>query len=160
MPAISFDLGTSPICSISLDCLFDTCAAVSSGTLTFHQWVITSYPNIVHSYKQFDDANPFRAIKLVGAIKDPADFDEDAHGKLTAVVRYHMPYTDSDSNPTALCIALGTDVSINTIFGWPAIEDFGIAMRLKPDSFFSSVLNHTFELHRIEATSGLPVGWC
>jgi hypothetical protein len=40
--------------------------------------------------------------------------------------------------------------------GWPAIEEFGIEMRLATKSFFSSILNHTFELQRIEARSGRP----
>jgi hypothetical protein len=119
---------------------------VSTGNLTFHRWIITTYPEIVHSYEEFDDTHPFEAIKLVGAISDPANFNEEAHGKLTAVVRYHMPYTDSDSSPTALCIALGSDVAVNTILGWPTITDFQIALRVVPPcSFFSSVLNHTFD---------------
>jgi hypothetical protein len=132
---------------------------VSTGNLTFHQWIVTTYPAIVHSYEEFDDTHPFEAIKLVGAISDPAHFNKEAHGKLTAVVRYHMPYTDSDFSPTALCIALGSDVAVNTILGWPTITDFQIALRLVPPcSFFSSVLNHTFEYSQSEATSGLPTG--
>ena len=132
---------------------------MSTGNLTFHRWIITTYPELVHSYEEFDDAHPFEAIKLVGAISDPANFNEEAHGKLTAVVRYHMPYTDSDSNPTALCIALGSDVSVNTILGFPTITDFQIELRLRPPlSFYSSVLNHAFEFSQSEAKSGLPLG--
>jgi hypothetical protein len=94
MPAITFDLGLGPGPSVSLVCLYDTCAAVCSGNLLFHQWVIISYPEVVHSFEQFDDSNPFEAIKLVGALKDPAEFDAATHGQLTAVVRYHLPYPD------------------------------------------------------------------
>jgi hypothetical protein len=124
--------------------------------LLFHQWVISTYPDLVHSFEQFDDANPFEAIKLLGAVQDPASFDEEAHGRLTAMVRYRMPYTDSASHPTVLCIALGADVSVNTILGWPAIEDLGITLCLKTKSFFSSTLNHTFPLERVAAPCGLP----
>jgi hypothetical protein len=94
-----------------------------------HQWVITTYPNLVHPYEQFDDSSPFEAIKIVGVIKYPANFEEETHGKLTAVVRYDLVYTDADSNRTVLCIALGADVSVNMILGWPAIEDLGLALR-------------------------------
>jgi hypothetical protein len=158
MPAITFDLGTSPDHGVSLVCLYDTCAAVSSGNLLFHQWVITTYPELVHSFVQFDDSNPFEAIKLVGAIKDPDDFNEETHGRLTAVVRYRLPYTDDESNPVVLCIALGTDVSVNTILGWPAIEDLDIEPRFKSNLFVSSTLNHSFRLERVSAPFGLPAG--
>ncbi len=158
MPAITFCLGKSPDDSVSLVCLYDTCAALSTGNLLFHQWVVTTFPELVHSFVQFDDANPFEAIKLVGAVKDPADFDEETHGKLTAVVRYNLPYTDNDSHPIALCIALGADVSVNTILGWPAIEDLGIEMRIKENKFYSSTLDCTFHLERITAPFGLPEG--
>jgi hypothetical protein len=120
---------------------------------------VTTYPEIVHSYEEFDDSQPFEAIRLVGAISDPAEFDEDTHGKLTAIVRYHMPYTDRDSSPTALCIALGSDVAVNTILGFPTITDFEIELRLRsPRSFYSSVLDHTFTFSQSEAKSGLPGG--
>ena len=159
LPTITIDLGTTTSCPVSLDCLYDTCAAVSTGNLTFHRWIITTYPELVHSYEEFDDAHPFEAIKLVGAISDPANFTEEAHGKLTAIVRYHMPYTDRESSPTALCIALGADVAVNTILGWPTITDFHIALRLDPPcQFFSSVLDQPFDYSRCEATSGLPPG--
>jgi hypothetical protein len=56
-----------------------------------------------------------------------------------------MPYTDCDSSPTALCIALGSDVAVNTILGFPTITDFEIELRLRsPRSFYSPVLDHTF----------------
>jgi hypothetical protein len=159
MPAITFDLGTPPDPSISLVCLYDTCAAVCSGNLLFHQWVITTYPELVHSFEQFDDSNPFEAIKLVGALKDPAEFDVATHGQLTAVVRYHLPYlTIPDESTAVLCLALGADVSVNTILGWPAIEDLGIDLRLKSESFFSTTFHRSFPLGRVTAPCGLPEG--
>jgi hypothetical protein len=159
MPAITFDLGTPPAPSVSLVCLYDTCAAVCSGNLLFHQWVITTYPELVHSFEQFDDSNPFEAIKLVGALKDPAEFDVASHGQLTAVVRYHLPYlTIPDDSTAVLCIALGADVSVNTILGWPAIEDLGIDLSLKSEMFFSSAFHRSFPLSRVAAPYGLPDG--
>jgi hypothetical protein len=142
-----------------LVCLYDTCAAVCSGNLLFHQWVITSFPELVHSFEQFDDSNPFEAIKLVGALKDPAAFDVATYGRLTAVVRYHLPYeTVPDRSAAVLCIALGTNVSVNTILGWPAIEDLGINLQLKSKQFFSTTLHCPFPLSRVTAPCGLPEG--
>ena len=70
-------------------------------------------------------------------MKDPAEFDVTTHGQLTAVVRYHLPYmtVPSGDSATVLCIALGADVSVNTILGWPAIEDLGIELRLEVEMF-------------------------
>jgi hypothetical protein len=50
--------------------------------------------------------------------------------------------------------------AINTILGWPTITDFQIALcvTIPPCSFFSSVLNHTFDYSQSEALSGLPPG--
>jgi hypothetical protein len=159
MPAITLDLGVPPDPSVSLVCLYDTCAAVCSGNLLFHQWVITTFPELVHSYEQFDDSNPFEAIKLVGALKDPAEFDVASHGQLTAVVRYHLPYvTIPDDSATVLCIALGADVSVNTILGWPAIADLGLELRLKSELFFSTTFHQSFPLSRVAAPCGLPDG--
>jgi hypothetical protein len=121
--------------------------------------VITSFPELVHSFEQFDDSNPFEAIKLVGALKDPADFDVATYGRLTAVIRYHLPYvTIPDGSAAVLCIALGDDVSVNTILGWPAIEDLGIDLRLKSEQFFSTTFHRSFPLSRVTAPCGLPEG--
>jgi len=159
LPAITIELGPSLPSTVSLVCLYDTCAAVCSGNLLFHQWVITSYPDLVHSFEQFDDSNPFEPIKLVGAITDPADFDVATHGQLTAVVRYHLPYTVAPSGaPTVLCIALGADVAVNTILGWPAIEDLEIELRIRKEMFYSPILCTPFTLTRAAAPLGLPDG--
>ena len=159
MPAITVNLGHSLDAAVSLVCLYDTCAAVCSGNLLFHQWVITTYPDLVHSFEQFDDANPFEPIKLVGAIKNPADFDATAHGQLTAVVRYHLPYTIVPSGESPiLCIALGADVAVNTILGWPVIEDLEIELRIRKEMFYSTILCTPFTLTREAAPLGLPDG--
>jgi hypothetical protein len=159
MPAITVNLGHSLDAAVSLVCLYDTCAAVCSGNLLFHQWVITTYPDLVHSFEQFDDANPFEPIKLVGAITNPADFDAAAHGQLTAVVRYHLPYTIVPSGESpVLCIALGADVAVNTILGWPVIEDLEIELRIRKEMFYSTTLCTPFTLTREAAPLGLPDG--
>jgi hypothetical protein len=51
MPAITVDLGHSLDAAVSLVCLYDTCIAVCSGNLLFHQWVITTYPDFTTSVR-------------------------------------------------------------------------------------------------------------
>jgi hypothetical protein len=81
------------------------------------------------------------------------------YGRLTAVVRYHLPYATIPTGSAAiLCIALGADVSVNTILGWPAIEDLGIDLRLKSEQFFSTTFHRSFPLSRVPVPCGLPDG--
>ena len=54
---------------------------------------MSEWPDLVAELISFDDANPFQPIKLGGDIRDPSDFAAADHGTLTAVVRYHTPYT-------------------------------------------------------------------
>ena len=159
LPAIPFGVGCDAD-NIALMCLYDTCAAITSGNLSYHKWIVSKYPHLVHSFEQFDDSNPFEAIKLVGAVKDTSDLSASDHGKLTAVVRYHTPYEDDQGHPIQLNVALGDDVTVNTILGWPTIKDLGIQMRVKEGCFYSSVLNLEFNLEQVEAQLGVPEhGW-
>ena len=47
----------------------DTCAAMNTGNLLVHQWIISNYPSIVIDYCEHDDANPFEPISLKCAIE-------------------------------------------------------------------------------------------
>jgi hypothetical protein len=63
---------------------------------------------------------------------------------------FRAPYTDNAYIPTALCVALGPNVSVNMILG--------IELRLATQSFFISTLNCAFRLKRVAAPVGLPAG--
>ena len=56
-----------------------------------HQWLMTTYPEIVAEYIQFDDSDPFQPLQLECAVSDLSAV-EDNHGKLTAIVRYWTQY--------------------------------------------------------------------
>ena len=59
---------------MDLGCLFDCCAAVSSGfkvnSLVSYDWTTWG---MVHSSENFNDHNPLETIKLTGAIWDPTN---------------------------------------------------------------------------------------
>ena len=59
-------------------------------------------PEIVHSFEEFNGANPFEPIKLCGAITDPSAYNQEKHGILSAVVRYNTPYILSTDEPFIL----------------------------------------------------------
>jgi hypothetical protein len=64
--------------------LMDTCGALNTGYLPFHQWIMSERPLFVAKYLAFDDTNPFNPVKLGGAIRNPNNFDATNHGNLTA----------------------------------------------------------------------------
>ena len=92
LPGIELWFGTSPANEISFICHMDTCAAMNTGNLTVHQWLMTKYPHLVAEYIQYDDSSPFEPLKLHCAVEDLVSI-ESLHGKLTAIVRYWIQYT-------------------------------------------------------------------
>jgi len=87
LPAIEFRFGSRIDDEICFLCHIDTCAAMNTGNLLVHQWIITKHPYIVSSYEQFDDENQFDPLSLSCAVT--MDEISATYGKLTAVVTYH-----------------------------------------------------------------------
>ena len=54
-----FRFGTYYDDEVLFPCHLDSCAAMNTNMLVLHQWIITSYPEIVQSYEQFDNNTPF-----------------------------------------------------------------------------------------------------
>ena len=156
LPHITFDLGANASTDPTLCGLMDTCGALNTGYLLFHLWLKSERPDLVAEFISFDDANPFEPIKLGGAIRDPADFDASDHGNLTAVIRYYTPYTDLSGCPITMSLALGTDVTVNTIFGLPMLCDLDSIISLRSNTLHSRTLNVDFPISRAAATFGLP----
>lgn len=157
LPHITFQLGAD-VDTASLAGLMDTCGALNTGFLPFHQWLMSERPDLVAEFVSFDDANPFEIVKLGGAILDPANFDAEHHGNLTAVIRYYTPYSDTNGNPVTISFALGNDVSVNTIFGLPLLHDLDPVIDLGTNSLVSRTLKETFPITRSAVTHGLPTG--
>jgi hypothetical protein len=158
LPHIEFNLGSDASLDPSLLGLMDTCGALNTGYLTFHLWLKSERPDLVAEFISFDDENPFEPIKLSGAISDPADFDASNHGNLTAVIRYYTPYTDTSGSPITISFALGSDVTVNTIFGLPMLCDLDVVISLRSNSMQSRTLNLEFPITRSAAAFGLPAG--
>jgi hypothetical protein len=136
----------------------DTCGALNTGYLPFHQWLMCQHPEIVAEYIAFDKSNPFEPIKLGGAIRDPDNFDGSTHGNLTAVIRYLTPYTDLPGNPITFSFALGHNITVNTIFGLPMLCDLDCTISLRSNSLHSAILALTLPITRASARHGLPDG--
>jgi len=158
LPHITLTLGSDIASDPELTGLMDTCGALNTGYLLFHQWLMSERPDLVAEYIQFDDTNPFEPIKLGGAIRNPADFTNADHGNLTAVIRYFTPYHDADGSPITLSFALGSDVTVNTIYGLPMLCDLDSIINLRSNSLHSRALTLDFPIARAAACFGLPDG--
>lgn len=159
LPTFHLTLGKAGNGSINLGCLFDSCAAVSSGYKLFHWYLMSKYPEIVHSYEEYDNSeNPFQPIKLAGAVRDKAGGGKDILGELTAVIRYHTPYKTHDGKPCIISFALSDDVTVNTIVGWPTISTLGMTMSAPDGVLTSTLTNQKFTLTAQEPKLGLPPG--
>jgi hypothetical protein len=156
LPHLVVTLGLAPATSFLLSGPMDTCGALNTGYLPYHQWVMSEHPTIVTEYSAFNDTNPFEPVKLGGAIRDPDDFDATNHGNLTAVIRYHTPYLDPAGAPVTLSFALGMDVTVNCIFGLPMLCALDSVISLTANILHSRTLNHDFPITRAAAVVGLP----
>ena len=133
----------------------DSCAALNVGNLLVHQYIITRYPDLVDSYEEYSDENPFQPVLLDCAVEDLTPRD-DAHGKLTAVVRYKSCYTDTNGKPILISFGLGKDVAVNAIVGIPFIKQWGLVLNFPKAQIESELTNVIFDMVFKEAKPGLP----
>jgi len=157
LPAIEAKFGTCEENEIVFRCHIDTCAAMNTGNLAIHQWIITNYPEIVSEYIQYDDAHPFDPIQLQCAVKDLEKAKQD-HGMLTAIVRYKSRYLTGDGNPLIISFGLGSSVAVNAIIGLPTIKAWACIIDFTNDTMSSALLGLRFKLHSAPANAGLPSG--
>jgi hypothetical protein len=152
LPHIRLNLGSSDDTALSV--LFDSGAALSSGYLPYHLWIMRENPDLVASFERFDDSNPFEPIKLGGAIRHPDDYKESLHGQLTAIIRYKTPYVDHDGNSIRISFGLGNDMTVNTILGMPFIKDLGMIPNFRAGSVTCEDSAATFAISYQETSFG------
>jgi hypothetical protein len=153
LPHIRLRVGPSD--DTSLSALFDSGAALSSGYLPYHLWIMREHPDLVASFERFDDANPFEPIKLGSAIRHPEDdYNESLHGQLTAIIRYKTPYVNTDRNPVHISFSLGNDMTVNTILGMPTIKDSGMIPFFRAGSVTCKDTSATFTIDCHETKCG------
>jgi len=148
LPTIEIQLGpTANTSPYTLPTLLDTCASITSGSYAFHKRIAQAYPACVAFFVESDDdLDPFEVIRLTGAIyedEDAAALELSRRGCLRAVVSYNMHYKHSDGGPCVLNIALGTDVSVDTIVGWPFIQAVDGLIDARNYTFLARELSNT-----------------
>ena len=127
---------------------------MNTGSLTLHQWIITTYPAIVASYEQFDDASPFQPIGFDCAV--PSADASSISNQLTAVVTYKTRYVDTAGTPVELSFGLGKAIKVNAIIGLPTFKKWKLILDLDANRATSKILGVYFDLCFEHAAKGLP----
>ena len=156
LPAAVFRFGSTDTNEIPFSCHIDTCAAMNTGNLRLHQWIMTEYPEIVESYEEYTDANPFNPIALDCAV--PVSNQDDNSNKLTAVVTYKTRYVDKSGKKLTISFGLGESISVNAILGLPTIKSLKLVLDIDGGRAISKVLDIYFDLVFQNAASGFPAG--
>ena len=121
LPSVTLRFGTSDNDEILFSCHLDTCAAMNTGNMLLHMWLMTKFPQIVVSFERCNDPTPFQPISLDCAIPLP---DRDAcMNRLTAVVVYRTRYSLSDGTPATVAFGLGDNTTVNAILGIPTLKN-------------------------------------
>lgn len=154
LPGIEMWFGKNEDSEVGFLCHLDTCAAMNTGNLRVHQWLMTQYPDIVAEYLQYDDETPFEPLQLQVAIKD-VEKAESKHGKLTAIVRYHLRYKQGN-NKCFLSFGLGSGVTVNSIIGIPTMRQWGGLFDFGTNVFTAQSLNTKFSLKYEVTAQDLP----
>ena len=69
--------------------LVDTGAAINSGYLDYHLWVMSQCPEMVAEFLQCGPDTDYDVVQLLAALDlDPSHLSS-THGQMTAVIRYH-----------------------------------------------------------------------
>lgn len=158
LPGVEMRLGTTDDTEVTFICHVDTCAAMSTGNLQLHEWIMTTYPDIVAEYIQYDDNNPFEPIQLSCAVQDLNTVQAE-HGKLTAIVRYWTRYKVGDSEKhMILSFGLGAGVAVNTIIGLPTLRQWGSSIDLGSNMLTAPALKIKFQMHYEPTKLGIPIG--
>ena len=155
LPGILIRCGTEDKNESSFVCLVDTCAAMNTGNLKVHQWIMTQYPEIVAEYVQYDDEQPFQPLKLECAVKDIPTQD-DLSGNLTAIVRYWTRYTEPNGQRAVFSFGLGRDIAVNSIIGVPTIRKWGMSMCFMSNTITAHHIKVKFSTVYERSKNGLP----
>ena len=157
LPGILVRVGLEQDSDMCFMCHVDSCAAMNTGNLLLHQYLITQHPHLVAEYIQYDDSHPFEPIQLQCAVDDNAT-DLADQNKLTAIVRYHTPYTDAEGKPVLLSFGLGAHVAVRSILGKPTLKAWQCSIDFGTDKLICPTLGRRFDMHYETARQGLPSG--
>jgi hypothetical protein len=121
LPHISIPIGHDQQTKFSLSVAYDTCAACNVGFAGHHLPIAERYPELVKSLTY--TADKYSPLTLSGIVHgDEEKTSKQPSAILPIVIEYWMPFLTKEGHKTTLKIALGNQVSVNTIIGMPMIR--------------------------------------
>ena len=64
LPSIEMRFGLDSSAETCFACHVDSCAAINTWNKLVHEWIMTTFREIVCSYEQFDNENLFEPLRL------------------------------------------------------------------------------------------------
>ena len=130
------------------------------GNLALHQWIITTKPEIVHNYIQFDDENPFYSIIFKCTLGQDSNvpLPDKLDGKLTAIVTYKTRYVDENDKSVNLSFGLGRDFAVNDTIFKPTLKTCKFIVNFYSNYLISNWLHTKFPMTYKITNSGMPPG--
>jgi hypothetical protein len=156
LPAVVMRLGKCDKSEVPVAFNIDTCAGMNTGNLDIHKYVITNFPECVHSYEEYNDENPFTPISLEGVTTDTESVENFETGKLTALVRYYTRYINEKEDHELLCFGLGRGIAVNGLIGLPTLRAWKMVIDLDENRVYSKSMRLQWKMEFIDAARGLP----
>jgi hypothetical protein len=102
--------------SPSIRAIIDTAAALTTGNLHFFAKIAKTFPHTVAAIYAPKDYAP---ITLSGIVERNG---ESITTELSVAFKFKLPYFTKDGNATTFMVAVGPNVTVNTILGLPFIK--------------------------------------
>ena len=74
--------------------LFDIGAAMNTGYLNYHLWVVSQRSERIVEYLQCGEGTEYAVVQLLTALDLDIDSKSSAHGQMTVVIRYHALFLE------------------------------------------------------------------
>jgi hypothetical protein len=140
LPHISLPIGHDPQTKFSLSVAYDTCAACNVGFAGHHLPIAERYPELVKSVTY--TADKYSPLTLSGIVHgEKGKSTKQPSAILPIVIEYWMPFLTKEGHKTTLKIALGNEVSVNTIIGMPMIRPAKLSLDLVDNVVESGILD-------------------
>lgn len=145
-------------------CHVDSCAAMNTGNWLLHKWIMSTFPDIVVDYQEFNDPNPFEPLSLRCAVSSNKNESvstlKNLDDCLCAVVTYKSGY-QLNGQPAYVSFGLGEHISVRCILGIPFLRQWGADICLSQNKVVAHALNENgieFPIEYAATSNELPNG--
>ena len=136
--------------------LLDTGATMDSGNLNYYLWIMSQCPEIIDEFIQCECDTGYDFVKVMATLDLDTTKQLLDYGRMTAVIRYRIPYLVNNQDPLFVSFALGNNVSLHCVIGLPALLTLGGLIDLTKGTFVCSEINRTFSLTLDPPGKGSP----